>query len=670
MSTCNICCDSYNKSTRSKICCAYCDFDACRTCCETYILSEMTPKCMNPNCAKEWSRKFIRENFTNVFITTKYKEHLENILYDQERALLPATQPLVEERLRKEKVRKEIAQLSGLINDLYKQKGLLEQALYNPNYNADEPKEKGHAHFVRQCPSKDCRGFLSTQWKCGICEQWTCPDCHELKGLNRDSDHTCDPNSVETAKLLAKDSKPCPKCHSLIFKISGCFAKDTPILMWDGTIKPAQDILVGDAVVGDDGSKRTVTELVTGEDNLYQIKQTNGISYTVNSKHTLVLKVKNLDIEVPIVPLSTTNPHETSDIRLITAEDYLKLDTASQKNLCGYKFMKNKNVTPKTDIKVTHVGTGTYYGWSITGNHRFLLSDFTVVKNCDQMWCTQCHTAFSWKTGAIEKVIHNPHYYEWQRKNGTNQRNPNDVECGRELDHHTIARIEDIVEDQEHTDLKQLRDREQRYWCSSSRSYKTRFTKEMGYVTNFENILRIIRNTIHNIRAEIHNFQTDYVQRNQALRIQFLMNEIDEEELKMIIQRNDKKNKKNTEIAQVIQLSNTAVTDIIYRFKDHLKNSEKNKYNLDTFYQEFEELRKYCNDILKDIGFTYNCVQYGFNEVFNFSKVEKEKKQRKKKEITAANDDDDSSTEENNTDYNTDYNTDSNNETDFTSMKI
>ena len=32
----------------------------------------------------------------------------------------------------------------------------------------------------------------------------------------------CDPNSVETAKLLAKDTKPCPKCASMIYKVSGC----------------------------------------------------------------------------------------------------------------------------------------------------------------------------------------------------------------------------------------------------------------------------------------------------------------------------------------------------------------------------------------------------------------------------------------------------------------
>jgi hypothetical protein len=72
------------------------------------------------------------------------------------------------------------------------------------------------------CPANDCNGFLSSAWKCGLCTQWTCPDCREIKGATRDVDHTCDPAKVATVQLLNKEAKSCPKCGVQICKIEGC----------------------------------------------------------------------------------------------------------------------------------------------------------------------------------------------------------------------------------------------------------------------------------------------------------------------------------------------------------------------------------------------------------------------------------------------------------------
>ena len=77
----------------------------------------------------------------------------------------------------------------------------------------------GNEKFTRKCPHEECRGFLDTDMKCGLCVQQFCEHCNEVI---IDSDHVCDPETVETMKLINKDTKPCPKCGTMIHKIDGC----------------------------------------------------------------------------------------------------------------------------------------------------------------------------------------------------------------------------------------------------------------------------------------------------------------------------------------------------------------------------------------------------------------------------------------------------------------
>lgn len=219
---CEICIEKYNKSSRSPVTCPYCHYNACRKCCETWLLSETNARCINAQCGKEWTRQYVASTFTKTFMCNDYKKHRETVLFDQERALLPATQPLVENILQRERLDKEIRRIEAEeLSAIYKRISAL-RAEHNRLGRSASDASKERSTFIKACPDTNCRGFLSSQWKCGLCEKWTCSDCHEVKGLTRDCEHVCDPNNVATAALLANDTKSCPSCGNGIHKLEGC----------------------------------------------------------------------------------------------------------------------------------------------------------------------------------------------------------------------------------------------------------------------------------------------------------------------------------------------------------------------------------------------------------------------------------------------------------------
>ena len=220
------------------------------------------------SCRKGWTRETLVDNFTQKFVSRTYKERRENLLCEREKSLMPATQVYVEIEKEIRSLSKQIAVLKAaqaLENQKYIKISNLNLAVLAvenslpSEFRASILRHKlvtdqlkviraitddiahlewtqnvfmNHLHggnveqekrqFVRACPATDCKGFLSTAWKCGLCDNWACPECHEVKGPNKDAPHTCDPNNVATAQLLARDSRGCPQCAAMIFKINGC----------------------------------------------------------------------------------------------------------------------------------------------------------------------------------------------------------------------------------------------------------------------------------------------------------------------------------------------------------------------------------------------------------------------------------------------------------------
>ena len=76
-----------------------------------------------------------------------------------------------------------------------------------------------------------------------------------------------------------------------IFTGSGCHAKDTEILMIDGSKKLVQDITTSDVLMGDDSTPRKVLQLFRGSAMMYRIVSEDGDTFVVNEDHKISLRV-------------------------------------------------------------------------------------------------------------------------------------------------------------------------------------------------------------------------------------------------------------------------------------------------------------------------------------------------------------------------------------------
>lgn len=120
-------------------------------------------------------------------------------------------------------------------------------------------------------------------------------------------------------------------CHEILLMgatgTGKCLGKGTPVLMYDGTIKRVEDVVVGDLLMGPDSTPRTVLSLARGRESLYRVTPTKGDSYVVNESHILSLKITGMGTTRHGNPKNITGPNGVSyasgDIADVSVRDYL-----------------------------------------------------------------------------------------------------------------------------------------------------------------------------------------------------------------------------------------------------------------------------------------------------------------------------------------------------------
>lgn len=266
-------CVSNVKASRMMTC-PSCHEEICFGCVSKYLLTinEGEDKCMS--CQNTLDRAFIIRSLPPSLVFTTLKKHREDFLYEKEKAMLPATMPLLQLeddhkllsvekanvflemkplKFQKEKLEIEIRQATRNKQDtthLKEERKTVSQALKEIKHKLYDVNKRLDANYVQQlfirnpnasvkqseaavlnimcpCPCGSCRGYVVANdtgrgGSCGVCHADVCGKCYCLTNTTNGEPHECNKDDIESVKLIKKECKACPQCGVLSRKTEGC----------------------------------------------------------------------------------------------------------------------------------------------------------------------------------------------------------------------------------------------------------------------------------------------------------------------------------------------------------------------------------------------------------------------------------------------------------------
>jgi hypothetical protein len=472
---CNFCFEKYNNSARrKKVKCNDCDYHACVDClCKNWLLTTPEPVC--PNCRHVWSNKFLLENISLSFIQNELNPHHAKKYVEIDRAKLAETALTENKKILANKI-------NVFIDDFTKDKKSIHAKCndfitiiseYNNKCSANHKpmlmdeneinKLKQIFNELNEQLNTVCNKIntLVSNYVLSINEnanpawilepnQWgnnKAPILGMMNNLEKDNILTNIINNINKSKEYCDENYK--ERHRLITNILHKFYHDIYL------ISLPDKHYTYDA-------ERIFGEIDTICNSKLINNTNNGLLQTNNVNNELLARTKAKEMKSVLYGKKCTmndcrgflqNNNSCSECSHFVCNDCLMCIGVVNKE------DENRNTIEK--IKKMHncdpdiVETIKLLKKETKGCPQ---CDIPIYKidGCDQMWCTQCKVAFSWKTGLIVKsndYIHNPHYFEWMRKNNREiARNPLDIlgvqnnECERMTVHRLLVELQNRIQ--------------------------------------------------------------------------------------------------------------------------------------------------------------------------------------------------------------------------------
>ena len=509
-------------NTTNPIICLSCNFTSCIKCTQTFILSQPIAKCMS--CNREYSEDYLREMFPKSWMAKDYVNWKKNSLFEREKGLLPETVEYINTEKQKYIFQKFTGEKSMERFNLKIQLDTLKSEIKQNELNLKiAKKQKNKDDLEKYSNLKDTlfsnfanisKQFARVDALLPLLKNATDP-----YRVNQNRPNTYRNTTIENLIKLSNT-----KVRKIEDKKGLVTYKFTPYGIYDEEGNMIDQFGMAENKQPEEEEKQERKAFVKpcpapNCRGFLSNKWICGLCDTIVCKDCHEIKGKK----------------KTSS----TDEDNPEIEDEKTPHVCD----KNNIETAKALQKETR-------GCPKCGIRIF------KIDGCDQMFCTGCHTPFSWTTGKIVTgVIHNPHYFQYLRQQGMQipradhpDANPDtrfEILCGQVADIIQINRF--LQHKQNNINIDKPR----------------QFNFILHEVSRFRNHINDIINPTYRWQRQLRTVYTP--EENRDLRTKYLNKEIDDKQWNMVTMKRYKKLEYNKMISNLNQT-------LIAVFGDFLNN--------------------------------------------------------------------------------------------------